>query len=81
MMEAMQRNIFRIGLSMVIAASLSVVLVSCETSAGDKRRKKNVKLPGEDEVSTLGWGRAYPGDAQPGVPGLPGSGGGFGQGY
>lgn len=56
--------------TLAVIGLAAVALAAC-SSTDSRSRKKNVKLPGEDEVSTLGWGRGFPGDPQPGVPGLP----------
>jgi len=56
--------------TLVVTVALSTVfLTSCAST--DKPKKKQVTLPGENEVSPLGWGRAYPGDAQTGIGGFP----------
>lgn len=47
----------------------SLVMTSCETTEDERRRKRT--LPGQGEISTLGWGRAQPGDAQPGIGAFP----------
>ena len=53
-----------------IAAGLSAMLClgACEST---EPKKKKIKLPGESDVSNLGWGRAQPGDAQPGLGNFP----------
>lgn len=52
----------------LVAAMALVMLSGCETP---QQQKKRVKLPGEGEVSTLGWNRGFPGDPQPGLGALP----------
>lgn len=61
---------FDIRLLIIAAASIgaAVLFSGCSTS---KPKKKRPPLPGEEDVSTLGWGRAYPGDPQPGLGGFP----------
>lgn len=67
------RTVCGLGLSLPKAACHLVVamailfLSGCETP----QQKKRVKLPGEGEVSTLGWNRGFPGDPQPGLGAMP----------